>query len=60
VATEFFYRGKSKEMIEQQSSAPPLERIGQPKEIADVVLFVASKEGEWLNAQVIRANGGLA
>jgi len=60
VATEFFYRGKSKEMIEQQSSAPPLERIGQPKEIADVVLFVASKEGGWLNAQVIRANGGLA
>lgn len=60
VATEFFWRGKSKEMIEQQCSAPPLERIGQPKEIADIVLFVASKEGQWLNAQVIRANGGLA
>jgi 3-oxoacyl-[acyl-carrier protein] reductase len=60
VATDFFYRGKSEEMIKTQTMAPPLERLGKPQDIAPVVLLVVSPQGEWLNGQVIRANGGIA
>ncbi|KAG0570860.1 hypothetical protein M758_6G185200 [Ceratodon purpureus] len=60
VATEFFLKGKTEAMIESFKKVPPLERLGEPMDIATVVLFVVSNEGSWLNAQVIRANGGSA
>jgi hypothetical protein len=37
-----------------------LERLGQPEDIASVVSFLAGLEGGWVNAQVLRANGGFA
>lgn len=59
VATDLFLAGKSMELIDQLSKAPPLERLGQPEDIANVVSFLAGPEGGWINAQVLRANGGL-
>jgi len=38
----------------------PLERLGQPDDIAKVVFFLASPDGGWINSQVVRANGGFA
>jgi 3-oxoacyl-[acyl-carrier protein] reductase len=38
----------------------PLERLGQPEDIANVVSFLTGSEGGWVNSQVIRANGGFA
>ncbi|CAK9223108.1 unnamed protein product [Sphagnum jensenii] len=58
VATELFLRGKTKAFIETWTKEPPLERLGQPEDIAAVVSFIISPEGEWSNGQVIRANGG--
>jgi 3-oxoacyl-[acyl-carrier protein] reductase len=58
VATELFYRGKTEEFIETLSKQPPLERLGEPEDIAAVVSFLVSPQGEWINGQVIRANGG--
>ena len=60
VATEFFYKGKTEALIESFKKAGPLERLGKPEDISTVVLFVCSDEGSWLDAQVIRANGGIA
>lgn len=60
VATELFFQGKTEAMIENIGKTNPLERLGKPEDIANTVLFIVSDEGEWLNAQVIRANGGLA
>ena len=60
VATELFLKGKNEAQIEQLSKVPPLERLGQPEDIADVVSFLASPDGGWVNAQVLRANGGFA
>jgi hypothetical protein len=37
-----------------------LERLSQPEDIASVVSFLAGLEGGWVNAQVLRANGGFA
>jgi 3-oxoacyl-[acyl-carrier protein] reductase len=58
--TDMFFTGKAEAQIQASINASPFERLGKPDDIATVVLFVVSKEGEWLNAQVIRANGGTA
>jgi 3-oxoacyl-[acyl-carrier protein] reductase len=60
VATELFLSGKTDAQIEQMRTLPPLERLGQPEDIASVVSFLAGPDGAWVNAQVLRANGGFA
>jgi 3-oxoacyl-[acyl-carrier protein] reductase len=37
----------------------PLGRIGQPRDIATVVSFLASPEAGWITGQIIQAAGGL-
>ena len=59
-ATELFLNGKTEEQIQTFSKMPPLERLGQPEDIANVVAFLAGPDGAWVNGQVLRANGGLA
>lgn len=58
-ATELFLTDKSNELIDRISKMNPLERLGTPNDIAKIVSFLASPDGEWVNAQVLRANGGL-
>jgi 3-oxoacyl-[acyl-carrier protein] reductase len=60
VATELFLEGKTHEQIEQLRKIAPMERLGEPIDIAKVVSFLAGPEGGRVNAQVIRANGGYA
>jgi len=60
VATELFLKGKSEEQLAEFIKMNPLERLGQPEDIANVVSFLAGPEGGWVNSQVIRANGGFA
>lgn len=58
-ATDLFLKGKSPEQIQQLAKLAPLERLGQPDDIANVVAFLAGPDGGWVNGQVLRANGGL-
>ena len=37
----------------------PLGRIGQPKDIADIAVFLASDQAGWLTGELITAGGGL-
>ena len=60
VATELFLNGKSDELIQQIAKSAPLERLGQPEDIAGVVSFLAGADGGWVNGQILRANGGMA
>jgi 3-oxoacyl-[acyl-carrier protein] reductase len=60
VATELFLKGKSEAQIAEMAKLPPLERLGQPEDIANVVSFLAGPKGGWVNSQVLRANGGFA
>lgn len=45
---------------EQAAARVPLGRIGEPEDIADVILFLASASSRYLTGQVIVADGGLA
>ncbi|KVG53284.1 3-ketoacyl-ACP reductase [Burkholderia territorii] len=59
VATELFLHGKSPELIDRMAKLNPLERLGQPNDIAGVVAFLAGPDGAWINGQILRANGGM-
>jgi len=37
----------------------PMKRLGIPKDIADVVVFVVSEDARWLTGQTIQAGGGI-
>jgi 3-oxoacyl-[acyl-carrier protein] reductase len=43
----------------QLTAQTPLGRIGQPRDIAPVAVFLASAESEWLTGQILLASGGL-
>ena len=58
-ATPLFLDGKDEATIANLSKAAPLERLGQPADIAETVAFLAGP-ARWVNGQVIFANGGLA
>ncbi|WP_395068040.1 SDR family oxidoreductase [Paraburkholderia silvatlantica] len=60
VATELFLKGKTSQQIDHIAKLAPLERLGEPEEIADAVSFLAGNDGRWVNAQVLRVNGGFA
>lgn len=60
VATELFLEGKTDEQIAQLSRVAPLERLGQPEDIARAVSFLVGADGGWVNAQILRVNGGFA
>jgi len=58
-ATDLFLHGKPQELVDRISKAAPLERLGQPDDIAAAVAFLAGPDGAWINGQVLRANGGM-
>ena len=58
-ATPLFLDGKSEEEIARLAGAVPLERLGQPEDIAETVAFLAGP-GRWVDGQVLFVNGGLA
>jgi 3-oxoacyl-[acyl-carrier protein] reductase len=60
VATSLFLDGKTDEQIQTLANLPPLQRLGEPEDIASVVSFLVGPDAGWVNGQVLRANGGVA
>ena len=58
-ATALFLDGKSPETVERLAKANPLERLGTPEDMANVVAFLVGDDGAWVNGQTLRANGGM-
>ncbi|XP_042480514.1 NADPH-dependent aldehyde reductase-like protein, chloroplastic [Macadamia integrifolia] len=58
IATDMFFAGKTEEIIQRVIDECPLSRLGETKDVSPIVGFLASDAGEWINGQVIRANGG--
>ncbi|KAK0601287.1 hypothetical protein LWI29_022806 [Acer saccharum] len=58
IATEIFFDGKTEEMVKKAIEQCPHGRLGETKDVAPVVGFLATDASEWINGQVIRVNGG--
>jgi len=43
---------------QQAASMTPYGRIGEPEDIANAISALCSSEGEWINGQLVFANGG--
>jgi NAD(P)-dependent dehydrogenase (short-subunit alcohol dehydrogenase family) len=46
--------------IESLDASVPLGHIAQPQEIADVVVFLASKNARYICGSLVEVNGGKA
>jgi 3-oxoacyl-[acyl-carrier protein] reductase len=57
VATELFLAGKSQELIDRLAGLNPMNRLGQPDDIAEVVSSLAGP-ARWINGQTVFVNGG--
>ena len=58
-ATDLFLKGKTDEQVAHLAKMPPLERLGRPEDIANVVSFLVGPDAGWVNGQTLRANGGI-
>lgn len=58
--TELFTTGKTEEIIARLASLSAFNRIGEPDDIAKLVLFLVSDDAKWITAQNIGVNGGMA
>jgi 3-oxoacyl-[acyl-carrier protein] reductase len=58
-ATALFLDGKPQEVVDHLTKLAPLERLGQPEDIANAVAMLAGPDGAWINGQTLRVNGGI-
>jgi 3-oxoacyl-[acyl-carrier protein] reductase len=47
---------KAKETLKQMI---PMERLGQPEDVAQAVLFLVSERSSYITGQVLNVNGGI-
>ncbi len=59
VETQLFLQGKSADQVQAIAGLNPFGRLGRPEDIAAVVAWLCGPDSEWINGQVIRANGGV-
>lgn len=57
-ATALFLDGKDEATIDRMAKLNPMERLGAPDDIAEVVSFLAGP-ARWINGQTVYANGGI-
>ncbi len=48
----------SPELEEQLAADIPLRRVGQPEDVADAIVFLASHQARWITGQLLTVHGG--
>lgn len=48
----------TKELAESIAESYPLRRIGRPEDIAQAIIFFASRQADWITGQVFHVGGG--
>jgi len=59
VDTDLFRAGKTEEAKQRSAALSPFNRVGTPKEVAEVVAFLASDTASWIHGQIVQPNGGM-
>jgi 3-oxoacyl-[acyl-carrier protein] reductase len=59
VDTDLFRAGKTEEAKQRSNALSPFGRIGTPREVAEVVGFLASDKASWIHGQIVQPNGGM-
>lgn len=59
VDTDLFRAGKTDEAKARSAAMSPLNRIGTPGEVAEVVAFLLSDKASWVDGQIVQTNGGM-
>ena len=57
VDTPMFRDGKSPHVLRLIAGQFPQNRIPRPEEISPIVAFLATKDADWVNGQIIAVNG---
>jgi NAD(P)-dependent dehydrogenase (short-subunit alcohol dehydrogenase family) len=52
------FTGQDPKVLEQLVATNPMDRVGQPEEIADTVLFLCSQAASFITGQTIAIDGG--
>lgn len=50
----------TEDLIHAVTAATPLGRVGEPEDAANLVSFLCSAQGGWVNGQLLMSNGGAA
>lgn len=53
-----FHNATSKDVVESWRKSIPAQRLGEPREVADLIYFLASPQSSYLVGEVIQINGG--
>ena len=59
IYNEFLERIYPKEMFERMEKANPLGRLGQPRDVADLALFLVSDMSSYITGEVVCISGGV-
>lgn len=57
--TEMFVSGNSQEVFDMFDASNPMGRIGNPEEVADAAIFLASEKSSYITGQLLSVDGGL-
>ncbi|KAL9134018.1 MAG: hypothetical protein Q9175_004804 [Cornicularia normoerica] len=65
VARKYIPNGKGDDMSDEEleqaaAGLSPMNRLGEPQDVAYVVAFLASEAGRWMNGQTLTIGGGAA
>ena len=58
VRTPFHDRFNTPEILENVRKSLPLQRLGEPEDIANAALFLGSSLSSFITGEVLQANGG--
>lgn len=58
--TDLFFQGKTQQDIDRLAGSNAFGRLGQPADIARIIVSLAGDDSKWISGQIIGVNGAMA